>query len=94
VGSRGEYEEEKGHSCNITAATHSCPDSFNESTNLLTRLAVPAGCVGVFFESDAPDELPPDILYAVAQIVISTLVGDFGSTVIEVERGSRRLRAE
>jgi len=52
------------------------------------RLTVPAGCVGALFEGDALDELPPDILYATAQIVISTPVGDFGSTIVEVVRGS------
>jgi len=53
------------------------------------RLSVPAGCVGVLFESDALDELPADVLYATAQIVISTPMGDFGGAIVEVERDSR-----
>jgi len=56
------------------------------------RLAVPAECVRVLFESDALNELPPDVLYTTARIFISTLVGDFGSTVVDVERGSRSFR--
>jgi len=45
--------------------------------------------VGVHSSRAALDELPPDILYATTQIVISTPVGDFGGAIVEVERGSR-----
>jgi len=48
------------------------------------RLAVSAGCVEMLFESYALDELPPDILYATAQIVNIYAGGDFGITVVEV----------